>query len=233
VDVGDGDAVGNGDLVGDALGVADAEADADADGDTVKMDDAVADALGDAVGEGVGNAPLSEAPQATNAPNRTGSARAVPARRLIMVGIVPAEGAIWALPDRCVGCRPFGPGCSDRMAAAVRGSKAASFRCNRAGGAHHLGHAPEAVEAARRLPGRRTLVMALVRSAEVSLAADRPTDALPALDEALGLLDLLGVSDWVSDTLALTARARGRLPADATPATARESVRAALHGVRA
>jgi hypothetical protein len=79
--VGDRDAVGDGDAVGDALGVE------DADGDRLQMDDEDVGALGDAVGEGAGNAPRSDAPQAGSATSRTGTARAVPARRLNMLGL--------------------------------------------------------------------------------------------------------------------------------------------------
>jgi tetratricopeptide (TPR) repeat protein len=65
--------------------------------------------------------------------------------------------------------------------------------------------AAEAVSAARSLPGRQILVMALVRSAETAVISGRPEQAPAVLDELLGVLRDLGTRMWVAETLELTA----------------------------
>jgi non-specific serine/threonine protein kinase len=65
--------------------------------------------------------------------------------------------------------------------------------------------AAEAVSAARSLPGRQILIMALVRSAEAAVISSRPEQAAAALDELLGVLRDVGIRMWVAEALELTA----------------------------
>jgi predicted ATPase/DNA-binding SARP family transcriptional activator len=66
-------------------------------------------------------------------------------------------------------------------------------------------HAGQAVGAARAIPGRRPLVMALVRAAEAATISDRADFARIQLDELLGVLRELGGPGWVAAALDLTA----------------------------
>lgn len=66
-------------------------------------------------------------------------------------------------------------------------------------------YAAETLVAARLLPGRRPLVMALVRAAEAAVISDRFEAAQPYLDELLAVLRELGGRGWVAEALELTA----------------------------
>ena len=66
-------------------------------------------------------------------------------------------------------------------------------------------YAARAVSAAREIPGRRPLVMALVRSAEAATISGRAEAAQDYLDELLGVLSQLGGPGWVAEALELTA----------------------------
>ena len=61
----------------------------------------------------------------------------------------------------------------------------------------------------------------------------RVAEALPYLDEALGLLDAMGINDWVDDALRVTAAALGGLPAGATPGVARAAAQERLSTLEA
>jgi len=66
-------------------------------------------------------------------------------------------------------------------------------------------HAGQAVGAARQIPGRRPLVMTLVRTAEAATISARTEVARAQLDELLGVLRELGGPGWVAEALELTA----------------------------
>ncbi|MGH8974896.1 MAG: ATP-binding protein, partial [Acidimicrobiia bacterium] len=66
-------------------------------------------------------------------------------------------------------------------------------------------YATRAVSAAREIPGRRPLVMALVRSVEAATISSRAVAAQDQLDELLGALRELGGPGWVAEALELTA----------------------------
>jgi tetratricopeptide (TPR) repeat protein len=66
-------------------------------------------------------------------------------------------------------------------------------------------HADAAVAAARLIPGRRTLVMALTRAADAAVVSGQPQAAQPHLDELLGILRDLGTQSWAAEALELTA----------------------------
>lgn len=61
--------------------------------------------------------------------------------------------------------------------------------------------AEEAVEAARRLPARPVLAMALTRAGETAVLAGQPRRAAGILVELLGVLADLGTQQWVADAL--------------------------------
>ncbi|MGH3785173.1 MAG: AfsR/SARP family transcriptional regulator [Pseudonocardiaceae bacterium] len=64
--------------------------------------------------------------------------------------------------------------------------------------------AEEAVEAARRLPARPILAMALTRAGETAVLAGQPRRAASIIVELLGLLTDLGTGRWVADALETT-----------------------------
>jgi predicted ATPase/DNA-binding SARP family transcriptional activator len=66
-------------------------------------------------------------------------------------------------------------------------------------------YADQAVGAARAIPGRRPLVMTLVRAAEAATISGRAEVARSHLDELLGVLRELGGPGWVAAALELTA----------------------------
>ncbi|MDQ3943587.1 MAG: hypothetical protein M3357_00215, partial [Actinomycetota bacterium] len=66
-------------------------------------------------------------------------------------------------------------------------------------------YAARAVSAAREIPGRRPLVMALVRAVEAATISDRAVAARDQLNELLGVLRELGGPGWVAEALELTA----------------------------
>lgn len=68
-----------------------------------------------------------------------------------------------------------------------------------------LGLAEEAVAAARRLPARPVLAMALIRAAETAVLARNSQNAADILVELLSLLADLGSRRWVADALETTA----------------------------
>ncbi|HET9891473.1 MAG TPA: tetratricopeptide repeat protein, partial [Mycobacterium sp.] len=75
--------------------------------------------------------------------------------------------------------------------------------CGDGGRALHL--AEEAVAAARRLPARPVLAMALIRAAETAVLARNSQHAADILVELLSLLADLGSRSWVADALETTA----------------------------
>lgn len=72
-----------------------------------------------------------------------------------------------------------------------------------------VARAEAGVEAARGLPGRQILVMALTRGSQAAVLSDRQERARSLLDELLGLLRALGGRRWVADALELTALTLG------------------------
>ena len=74
-----------------------------------------------------------------------------------------------------------------------------------AGNEERAALAAQTVAAARLIPGRRILVMALSRAATAAVSSDRFEAAQAYLDELLGILRELGGRGWVAEALELTA----------------------------